>query len=224
MNVVDIPLEHITSAPWNSNRMDEPMRTRLAASLGRYGMVQPLLVRRQDDRFETIAGAQRLAAVRREGAATAPCVVLDDLSDADARILSVALNRIGGTDDPNALGAIAREALAVLPAEVVQTLLPQSLAHLQALSDLPRIAAEAPQRMAEQLAAAGRTWEAAKDLAFDRISFAFTSEQRTAVDRAVEEALPRVVGDDPNRRGAALALICAEWAAGRRRGAVHRAV
>ena len=224
MTVVDLPLERIAAAPWNSNRMDEPMRTRLTTSLGRYGLVQPLLVRRQGEGFETIAGAQRLAALRREGAATAPCVVLDDLSDADARILSVALNRIGGTDDPNALGAIAREALAVLPAEVVQAILPQSLGHLQALSDLPRIAAEAPQRMAEQLTAAGRTWEAAKALAFDRISFAFTSEQRNAVDRAVDKALPRVVSDDPNRRGAALALICAEWAAGRRRGAVHRAV
>lgn len=146
------------------------------ASLGRYGLVQPLLVRRQGEGFETIAGAQRL------------------------------------------------EALAVLPAEVVQAILPQSLDHLRALSDLPRIAAEAPQRMAEQLAAAGRTWEAAKALAFDRISFACTTEQRQAVDGAVEQALGRVVGDDPNPRGAALALVCAEWAAGQRRGAVHRAV
>ena len=225
MTVVDLPLERIAAAPWNSNHMDEPMRTRLAASLGRYGLVQPLLVRRQGEGFETISGAQRLAALRREeNAATAPCVVLDDLSDADARILSVALNRIGGTDDPNALGAIAREALAVLPAEVVQAILPQSLGHLRALSDLPRIAAEAPQRMAQQLTAAGRTWEAAKALAFDRISFACTTEQRQAVDGAVEQALGRVVGDDPNRRGAALALVCAEWAAGQRRGAVHRAV
>ena len=119
MTVVDLPLDRITPAPWNANRMDEPMRGRLAASLGRYGLVQPLLVRRQGKGFETIAGAQRLAALRRDGTSTAPCIVLDDLSDADARLLSVALNRIGGTDDPNALGAIAREALAVLPPEVV---------------------------------------------------------------------------------------------------------
>ena len=224
MNVVDLPLDRITAAPWNANRMDEPMHGRLVASLGRYGLVQPLLVRRQGDRFETIAGAQRLGVLRARGEATAPCIVLDDLSDADARLLSVALNRIGGSDDPNALGAIAREALAVLPAEVVQALLPQSLDHLRGLADLPRIAAEAPQRLAEQLTAAGRTWEAAKELAFDRVSFALTTEQRAAVDGAVAQALGRVVGDDPNRRGAALALVCAEWAAGRRRGAVHRAV
>ena len=117
MNVVDLPLDRITAAPWNANRMDEPMHGRLVASLGRYGLVQPLLVHRQGDRFETIAGAQRLGVLRARGEPTAPCIVLDDLSDADARLLSVALNRIGGSDDPNALGAIAREALAVLPAE-----------------------------------------------------------------------------------------------------------
>ena len=139
MTVVNIPLDRITPAPWNANRIDEPMRGRLAASLGRYGLVQPLLVRRQGEGYETVAGAQRLAALRQDGAATAPCVVLDDLSDADARLLSVALNRIGGTDDPNALGAITREALAVLPAEVVQSILPQRMEHLNALADLPRM-------------------------------------------------------------------------------------
>ncbi len=211
MNVVDIPLDRITAAPWNANRMDQPMHGRLIASLGRYGLVQPLLVRRQGEGFETIAGAQRLGVLRTRGEATAPCIMLDDLSDADAWVVSVALNRIGGSDDPNALGAIAREALAVLPAEVVQALLPQSLTHVRALSDLPRIAAEAPQRMAEQLAASGRTWEAAKELAFDRVSFALTPEQRTAVDEGVAQALPRVVGEDPNRRGAALALV---WPSG----------
>ena len=77
--------------------------------------------------------------------------------------------------------------------------------------------------MAEQLAAAGRTWEAAKAVAFERVSFAFTADQRAAVDGAVEQALGRVVGEDPNRRGAALALICGEWLASRRRGALHRA-
>ena len=32
MNVVDLPLDRITPAPWNANRMDAPMRGRLAAS------------------------------------------------------------------------------------------------------------------------------------------------------------------------------------------------
>lgn len=63
--------------------------------------------------------------------------VLDDLPDAEDRLLSVALNRRSASG----AHAIAREALTVLPAEVGQALLPSSLGHPQALDDLPRAAA-----------------------------------------------------------------------------------
>jgi ParB family chromosome partitioning protein len=223
MTVVDIPLDRIVPAPWNANRMDEPMRARLVASIGRYGLVQPLLVRRVGEGFETVAGAQRLAVLRQRGETTAPCIVLDELSDADARVLSLALNRIGGTDDINALGALAREVLAVLPAEVVSAIVPAALSELKGLAELPKIAAGQGPPVAQTLSQLGQAWQRAKELAFERVAFAFTAEQRETVERAVREALPRVVSGDPNRRGAALALICGEWLAGRRR-AVHRAV
>jgi len=223
VTVVDIPLELIVPAPWNANRMDESMRARLVASIGRFGLVQPLLVRRVGDGFETVAGAQRLAALRQRGEATAPCVVLDELGDAEARLLSIALNRIGGTDDVNALGELAREILAVLPAEEVAQVVPLRLAELQGLAELPRIArGEAPSAVAT-LAQLGQAWQRAKRIALERIAFAFTAEQRQTVEQAVAEALRRVATEDPNRRGAALALVCAEWLAGRRRR-VHRDV
>jgi ParB family chromosome partitioning protein len=223
MTVHDIPLDRITPAPWNANRLDELMRARLAASIGRYGLVQPLLVRRVGDDFETVAGAQRLGALRERGEPTAPCVVLDDLSDADARVLSVALNRIGGSDDINALGALAREVLAVLPAEAVSAIVPVALGELRGLAELPKIAAGDGPALANALKEAGRAWERAKEVAFERVAFAFTAEQRETVERAVTEALRRVVGDDPNKRGAALALIAGEWLAARRKR-LHRAV
>lgn len=223
MTVVDIPLELIVPAPWNANRMDESMRARLVASIGRFGLVQPLLVRRVGDGFETVAGAQRLAALRQRGEATAPCVVLDELGDAEARLLSIALNRIGGTDDVNALGELAREILAVLPAEEVAQVVPLRLAELQGLAELPRIARGEAPSAAATLAQLGQAWQRAKRIALERIAFAFTAEQRQTVEQAVAEALRRVATEDPNRRGAALALVCAEWLAGRRRR-VHRDV
>jgi len=223
VTVVDIPLELIVPAPWNANRMDESMRARLVASIGRFGLVQPLLVRRVGDGFETVAGAQRLAALRQRGEATAPCVVLDELGDAEARLLSIALNRIGGSDDVNALGELAREVLAVLPAEEVAQVVPLRLAELQGLAELPRIARGEAPSAAATLAQLGQAWQRAKRIALERIAFAFTVEQRQTVEQAVAEALRRVATEDPNRRGAALALVCAEWLAGRRRR-VHRDV
>jgi len=223
VTVVDIPLDRIAPAPWNANRMDEPMRARLLASISRFGLVQPLLVRRQGERYETVAGAQRLAALRQRGEATAPCVVLEELGDAEARLLSVALNRIGGTDDVNALGELAREVLAVLPAEAVAQVVPLRLAELQGLAELPKIARGEGPSAAATLAQLGQAWERAKRIALERIAFAFTAEQRQTVEQAVAAALRRVGSDDPNRRGAALALVCAEWLAGRRQR-VHRRV
>jgi ParB-like chromosome segregation protein Spo0J len=214
VTVSDIPLDRIDAAPSNSNRMDEPMRRRLFASLGRYGLVQPLVVRRRGERYETIAGAQRLAALQVQGAPTAPCVVLDDLDDADARLLSVALNRIGGIDDVNLLGDLAREMLAALPQEAITAVLPHSLDHLQALASLGDLAQALPaasQTTTAAPASQAASWERIRGEGFDRISFALAMDERQAVEEAVALALrlvPETDADAPNRRGVALAFIC----------------
>lgn len=211
MKMVDIPVAHIRAAPWNANRLDEPMRRRLMASVDRYGLVQPLVVRQVEGGFETVAGAQRLTVLREKGRKAAPCVVLDDLADADAKVLSLALNRIGGSDDVNALGALAREVLGQLPPEVVADILPQGLDHLKALADLGRVATEGPS-LGEALAEREAVWRQAREVAFERISFAVDTEQRIEVEAAVQAALEHVpAGDEPNRRGQALATICGEW-------------
>lgn len=216
MTVTDIPLDRIDAAPWNANRMDEPMRRRLLASLGRYGLVQPIVVRQRGDRYETVAGAQRLAALRADGTAAVPCVVLEDLGDADARLLSVALNRIGGQDDVNLLGDIAREVLAVLTPDTVASVLPHSLDHLRGLASLGDLARTPPDAIGGTVtvgaAAQAASWERIRSEGFERISFALDDEQRRAVEDAVDLALIAApAADAPNRRGVALALICDEW-------------
>ncbi len=220
MTVTDIPLGRIHPAPWNANRMDKPMRRRLFSSLGRFGLVQPLVVRRQGDDYETVAGAQRLGALTNDGVQTVPCVILDHLGDADARLLSVALNRIGGTDDVNLLGDIAREVLAALPSEAIASVLPHSLDHLRGLASL-RDLARTPSdtttgRVAVGLATQAVSWERVRSEGFERISFALDGEQRRAVEGAVELALVAApAAGAPNRRGVALARICEEWRQGR---------
>lgn len=49
----------------------------LADSILRYGVLQPLTVRRQGGRFELVAGERRLRAARLAGLAKVPCIVLD---------------------------------------------------------------------------------------------------------------------------------------------------
>jgi ParB/RepB/Spo0J family partition protein len=63
----------------------------LVTSIGRYGLLQPLLVRRRSGRYELIAGGRRLAAAIAAGLAEVPCV-LHDADESEARALSEATN------------------------------------------------------------------------------------------------------------------------------------
>jgi len=69
-------------------------------------VVEPLVVRRSDRLV--IGGNQRLAAVRIVGLETVP-VVFIQISDVEARILNLALNRIQGTWDLPKLGELLEE-------------------------------------------------------------------------------------------------------------------
>ena len=86
-------------------------------SIETFGLVDPILARRADRRV--IAGHQRLIATRRAGLTTVPVILLD-LTAEDARLLNVALNRIGGAWDADLLARFdptraARAAGAVRP-------------------------------------------------------------------------------------------------------------
>jgi signal transduction histidine kinase len=80
-----IPLRDI-----DAERTIDPHETQaLARSIGRHGVLQPLLVRPRAGRFQLIAGARRLAAAGVAGLTEVPCVV-HQVDDARARLLAEA--------------------------------------------------------------------------------------------------------------------------------------
>ena len=46
MEIVELPIAILGEAPWNVNQIDEPMMQRLRVSIGKYGLVQNLVVRK----------------------------------------------------------------------------------------------------------------------------------------------------------------------------------
>src|SRR4051812_14856624 len=68
--------------------MDPARRGELAASIRESGIVQPILVRRQGERYQIIAGERRWRAAQQAGLATVPIVVREV---ADDRLLELAL-------------------------------------------------------------------------------------------------------------------------------------
>jgi ParB family chromosome partitioning protein len=85
----EAPLDSLEPNPFQPRTVFEPSRLQeLAASLKETGMVQPILVRRQGERYQIIAGERRWRAAREAGLATVPVVVRDV---PDERLLELAL-------------------------------------------------------------------------------------------------------------------------------------
>ena len=101
--VEQLPIEALHPDPGNPRRIGEAELAALTRSIATFGVVDPVLARRADRRV--IAGHQRLVAARRAGLTTVPVILLD-IAEEDARLLNVALNRIGGEWDADLLARL----------------------------------------------------------------------------------------------------------------------
>ena len=105
LTVEQLPIADLHPDPGNPRRIAEGELAALCRSIETFGLVDPILARRHDQRV--IAGHQRILAARRCGLLTVPVILLD-LSAEDARLLNVALNRIGGEWDADPARHAAR--------------------------------------------------------------------------------------------------------------------
>src|SRR4249919_3502623 len=94
VELVDIAQLH--PDPANPRRISDDELESLTRSLRQWGFVQPVLARREDS--VVIGGHQRLVAARRIGMTEVPVTFLD-ITQEQARLLNLALNRISGSWD-----------------------------------------------------------------------------------------------------------------------------
>jgi ParB family transcriptional regulator, chromosome partitioning protein len=204
LKLVDIMLSQLQEAPWNPNQEDARMLRHLEASIHRYGLVEPLVVRpTQDSHFEVLSGNHRLKILRSLGLDSAPCVVVD-LNDPEARLLAQALNSIHGQDDLSNKGEVLRTILSTIPADKVTSLLPESMGSLQALSSLGQ----------EDLAQHLQAWQKAQEVKLKHMMLQFSGQQLVVVEEAIGKIMPQVKPKDwnnPNTRSNAIFLLCKDY-------------
>ncbi len=200
MKIVDLPISQLLEATWNPNHTDDATRGRLKASLTRYGMVGPLVVRPMEkETYEVLSGNQRLQVLQEMGVETAPCVIVG-LDDAHARLLAQALNHIHGEDDLGLRAELLRKVLASLPEHEVLAVLPETAESLQGLASLGQ----------DELAKRLEAWQAAQEARLRHLQFQFSVSQMETVEEALERAMvgASTDGSNPNKRGNALFSIC----------------
>jgi ParB family chromosome partitioning protein len=84
IGTVQVPLDLIVPSPFQPRKvLDDGSIARLAESIGRSGVMQPIIVRRRGDQYELIVGERRWRASRKAGLTTIPAIVRD-LNDQDA--------------------------------------------------------------------------------------------------------------------------------------------
>jgi len=90
--IVEIPIDKIDRNPNQPRKFfDDEKHKELVASVRRFGVLQPILVRPKGGRYEFVAGERRLRAAREAGLKMVPCIV-KDLDDREALEISLTEN------------------------------------------------------------------------------------------------------------------------------------
>ncbi len=106
LSIQYVSCERLQPAPYNPRHMPAGELEKLTRSIESFGFVEPLVARKQD--HSVIGGHQRLEAAKALGMKTVP-VVYVDVTEAQAKALNLALNKIQGEWDLPKLGELLEE-------------------------------------------------------------------------------------------------------------------
>lgn len=99
-----IPAAYLAANPWNPNKMTAFMYEKAVESLKEFGFIAPVIVRQLGpDFYQIIDGEHRFRAALSLGWVEIPCVLVEELSEAQAKKLTVVLNELHGQLDPGKL-------------------------------------------------------------------------------------------------------------------------
>jgi len=90
--VVSIPVGDIVPNPAQPRKLfDSQALFELSESIARYGIIQPLSVRKNGRQYELVAGERRLRAAKMAGLTEVPCIILE-LSGEDSSVIALIEN------------------------------------------------------------------------------------------------------------------------------------
>ena len=106
ITIEHVPIDQLRPDPANPRRISDAELEALTRSIKEFGLVDPIIARRGDGLV--VGGHQRLIAARRLGLKAIP-VVYVDVTDEQAKLLNLALNRISGEWDQELLARLLAE-------------------------------------------------------------------------------------------------------------------
>jgi len=102
MKIENIKIEKLIPNRYNPRKITKDSFEKLKNSINEFGFVDPIIVRKNKNKYEIIGGHQRYNAAKELGYELVPCIVLD-ISEKRAKLLNLALNKIRGDWDSELL-------------------------------------------------------------------------------------------------------------------------
>jgi len=198
-------LEQLHAHPANPNVMSDERLATLSRHIARENRYPPLVVRPHPEisgEYQMLDGQHRAAVLRLLQHESALCYVWP-CDDTEALLLLATLNRLSGEDLPDRRAELLVELGALLPRDVLASLLPESPDELEAALAWGELDGE--RLLAELEAAADRAAGSAVRL----ISFAVDHADEAVIEAVIERLSRDLTGR--NRRGRALGLVCAAF-------------
>lgn len=211
MEVVQIDVGVLQANPWNVNRMSAGMMKKLAAYLKREGLVEPIVVRphpTQEGRYEILGGFHRWTICKDQlGYRTVPCVVLKDLDDRRAKILSINLNSMKGETIPSLLSDLLHDLEQEMPLGDLEMTLPYDANEIVDVLSLMQL----PDDFADDLEAEARAMDEAAPTV---LTLVLDKKQAAQWDQAVDVAKDEV-GGSRNPKARTLEVVVGTYLAAR---------
>ena len=103
VEIVNIALQDLEPVAWNPRQISSKDKSDLKRSLEKFGCVEPLIVREHDKSI--VGGHQRYFVALELGWPDIPCVIID-ITENEAKLLNIALNKISGEWDVDKLNGV----------------------------------------------------------------------------------------------------------------------
>ena len=205
MKIKTIPIDQIKENSWNPNELDDEGFKVLVQNIKdkKVGYTQPIEVRELDkDQYEVVDGAHRLRACVEAGLTEVECV-LSDYDDTQARLETLAKNKIRGTINLIKAANLISELNKELTLDEIGG---RSFYNRQEIEDSLRLLEITPDfEMNLQEVARKEEMEAPVT-----VQFVVTKEQAEIIEQAIQLLCER----EDVSRGRALEFVCADFLAG----------
>ena len=106
MKIIKIKIDKLVPNPWNPNEQGNRVFEKEKNSIKRFGFIDPITVRKKDDSFEILDGEHRVKACKELNFEEVPSIVIDDISESDARSITLILNGLQGKNKNEKLAKV----------------------------------------------------------------------------------------------------------------------